>query len=47
MSLSLFGYMPGYVFVLPLVALAIPVLLILVLVGYVIARKVRRHTDDR
>jgi len=47
MSLCLFGYMPGYVFVLPLVALGIPVLLVLVLVGYLIARGVCRHRDDR
>jgi hypothetical protein len=47
MSLCLFGNIPGYVFVLPLVALAIPVLLVLVLVGYVIARRIRRHRDDR
>jgi hypothetical protein len=47
MSLTLFGNIPGYVYVLPLVALAIPVLLVVVLVGYLIARKVRRHRNDR
>ena len=41
MSLVLFGNIPGYVYVLPLVALAIPVLLVLVLIGCLIARKVR------
>jgi hypothetical protein len=47
MSLVLFGNIPGYVYVLPLVALAIPVLLVLVLAGFLIARRVRRHRDDR
>jgi len=47
MSLVLFGNIPGYVYVLPLAALAIPVLLVVVLVGYLIARKIGRHRDDR